>query len=141
MRVRLQFSAQKTIGSMLIRWWTWSDYSHVDFILPDGRLLGARHDGVNIRDPYETTRKLIVEVDAGEFVLNTAYKQIGKPYDWTAIFGFMVKRDWQEPDAWFCSELVAWAFEQTGISLIRSDGLYKISPRDLLLSPLLKESR
>lgn len=31
--------------------------------------------------------------------------QVGKPYDWTALLSWVVRRDWQEPDSWFCSEL------------------------------------
>lgn len=135
MKIRLQFSAQDKIGSRLICWWTWSDYSHVDFVLSSGKLLGARGDGVKIRDPYPTKRKLIVEVEASEDVLLAAHSQIGKPYDYTAMLGFIVKRDWQETDSWFCSELLAWAFEHGGKPLIRADGIYKVAPRDLLLSP------
>lgn len=35
------------------------------------------------------------------------YAQIGKPYDWTAIVGFALMRDWSEEDWWFCSEIGA----------------------------------
>ncbi len=135
MKIVLQFSAQDKIGSRLICWWTWSQYSHVDFIMPSGRLLGARGDGVAIRDQYQTKIKRIVEVEASDAVLRAALSQLGKPYDYTAMAGFITRRDWQEQDSWFCSELVAWAFEQAGKPLIRTDGLYKVSPRDLLLSP------
>lgn len=30
--------------------------------------------------------------------------QIGKKYDWTALLSWIVRRDWQEDDRWFCSE-------------------------------------
>ena len=34
-------------------------------------------------------------------------RQVGKPYDWTAIAGFVLWRDWQDEDRWYCSELAA----------------------------------
>jgi hypothetical protein len=34
-----------------------------------------------------------------------AVRQEGLPYDWSAIFGMAVLRDWQRPDAWYCFEL------------------------------------
>jgi uncharacterized protein YycO len=30
--------------------------------------------------------------------------QINKKYDWTALLSFIVQRDWQMDDRWFCSE-------------------------------------
>lgn len=37
---------------------------------------------------------------------NFLLDQSGKPYDWRAICAFgMGERDWENPDAWFCSEL------------------------------------
>lgn len=30
--------------------------------------------------------------------------QLGKSYDWTALLSFVVHREWDEDDRWFCSE-------------------------------------
>ena len=38
--------------------------------------------------------------------------QIGKPYDKTGALGLGLHRDWQEDDAWWCSELIPWAAQQ-----------------------------
>lgn len=43
-----------------------------------------------------------------------------------------LRRRWQDNDAWFCSELVAWAFEAGGRSLFREHA-WRITPRDLYL--------
>ena len=49
-KVWLRFVTEKGFTSAAIRWFTWSDWSHVDFVLKDGRFLGARLDGgVQIR--------------------------------------------------------------------------------------------
>lgn len=31
--------------------------------------------------------------------------QVGKKYDWTALLSWIVRRNWQDEDSWFCSEL------------------------------------
>lgn len=136
----LQFSTQRTLGSWLIRKFTWSDYSHVDIVLPDGRLLGAMSDGVAIREPYPCDRvaryKLDIPMISHDLAKIFAEDQLGKDYDWPAIFGMIIRNNWQQPDRWFCSELVAWAFQQAGSPLINDQG-HRITPRDLLLSPFL----
>jgi hypothetical protein len=61
---------------------------------------------------------------------------VGKPYDLTALFGLLMRRDWQEEDRWFCSELVGWAFAQGGSPLFRADALHRITPQNLwMLAP------
>lgn len=137
--ITLQFSTTKGIGSHVIRWATWSPYSHVDLVLDDGRLLGAtsRH-GVAIRDPEPTSACARFRVSAREDVIVAARSQIGRPYDWPGIFGWGFRRNWQEQDSWFCSELIAWAFQQAGQPLLRFDKAWRVTPRDILLSPLLE---
>jgi hypothetical protein len=136
--ITLQFSAQRLPASWLIRWFTWSPFSHVDLVLPDGRLLGARGSGgVAIRDPEPFYKVARFQVDAPDRVLDLAAEQIGKPYDWAAILGIAARGDWQDQGRWFCSELVAWAFQQAGRPLLRANHFHRITPRDLLLSPYL----
>jgi uncharacterized protein YycO len=136
--ITLQFSAQAKPGSWLIRKFSWSDYSHVDFVLPDGTLLGATGSkGVAIRQPdaYSACDRFVVDAPAS--VLDIAASQIGKPYDWPAILGFVAQHNWQDENAWFCSEFVFWALNQSGVALLRAPK-HRITPRDLLLSPYLK---
>ncbi|KAG0188260.1 hypothetical protein DFQ28_005152 [Apophysomyces sp. BC1034] len=65
-----------------------------------------------------------------------AASQIGKPYDYTAILGLGLRRDWQQDDAWFCSESVAWAFDSAGHPLFRPDSLRRVTPQHLwMLAP------
>jgi uncharacterized protein YycO len=143
-KVRLQFSTTKDFGSKFIRLMTWSEYSHVDIVLPDGTLLGARMvNGVQIRpadycnfsrvDIYET----IVPVN-DTLIYDFARSQVGKPYDWKGIINIGLERNWQEPDSWFCSELAAWCFTQAGTPLLSvGEQYYRVTPRDLTISPLL----
>ena len=146
--ISLQFSALNDIASEAIKLFERSWCSHVDAILPDGTLLGARADvygnvpaGVQIRPPGYApfTRTLVVQLattDAQEAAwmvfLDT---QIGKPYDMLAIAAFAVARDWREPNSWFCSELIAAALEKCGwFPKPLAEAANEITPRDLLLA-------
>lgn len=124
----------------MIRWVTWSEFSHVDFVMPDGRLLGARGDGVRVRNPYGVYQFIRAEVDAPDSVLERAISQIGKPYDYTAIVGFLFRRNWQLREAWDCAELVAWAFSAEGHAILSTSDYHRITPRDILLSTAVRRT-
>lgn len=68
-------------------------------------------------------------------VVAAARSQVGKPYDWLGVAGIGFRRRWQDEDAWFCSELVAWAFAEAGTPLFREHA-WRITPRDIFI-PLL----
>src|SRR5271170_1819481 len=126
--IRLQFVLGRGISSQAIAWFSAGHFSHVDAILKDGTLLGARSDqigsippGVQIREPfYEPWKERCVMSIPATAQKQTAfteflYDQLGKPYDSTAIWGFASGRDWRADDSWFCSELMTAALEAAGI--------------------------
>lgn len=125
--VRLQFVQGRALTSSAISWFSSGHFSHVDIVLPDDRLLGARSDaadgvkGVAVRRAnYELWNKRVVfSVPATNVQVATAYKfafaQVGKPYDHTAILGFMFNRAWMDSDSWYCSELAMAMLEKAGV--------------------------
>lgn len=115
-----------------------SDWSHVDIVLPNGKLVGAIPAGVKERD-NNLKQYIRFKVDAPNEIENLIISQIGKKYDWNGVLGLWIKRNWQDTDNWFCSELVAWAFKEAGKPLLRTEHLERITPRDLLLSPYLEQ--
>lgn len=142
--VTLQFSTRPGLGSRLIRWFTWSEFSHVDFVLytADGVwLLGSKADGVKRRPYIESNYSHVARFnlpDCPPAAVQFAETQIGKPYDFSALFGFLLRRDWAEDDSWFCSELVYWAFEQAGYRPFRGMHMSRITPQHLLMLPTLR---
>lgn len=144
MIIALRFITSDSFVSRAIRHITWSEFSHVDLVVREG-LLGAQADGVKIRpDNYcKVTKVQVVTVDVPDMVAGKVLlfckSQIGKPYDYTALLGNLVHRDWQEQDSWFCSELIAAAFEQAGLPLL-SKQTNRITPGMLLASPWLQNS-
>lgn len=142
MTVRLRFITNpKSIVSAAIRWATFSEFSHVEFALPEG-YLGAHADGgVLLRHfDYDPSPKFaFARIECGETttrnVIQIARAQIGKPYDMTAIVGLFFNRDWRQPDSWFCSELVEYCFDAADCALLDDHKHYnRITPRDIVLS-------
>ncbi len=145
--ITLQFVAMNDPASEAIRLFERGWPSHVDAVLPGG-LLGARSDTIGGKPPgvqlraldYEAfDKRLLVHLPATPDIearfLAFLQSQLGKPYDKLAIAAFAVGRDWRTPDAWFCSELVAAALEQSGwFPAPLSNAANEITPRDLLLA-------
>lgn len=142
-QIRLQFVAvHGDLGSDLIAWFGHTAaVSHVDAVLPNGTLLGARMDGgVQIRaadyEKFTTSIGIVLPATDEQEVafLGFLHAQIGKPYDHTAIMAFAADRNWQDPDSWFCSELQAAALHACHWfphDLVAP--FNKIAPADLLL--------
>ena len=134
--VPIVFCRQHHPGSVLLRAFLWSAWSHCAIV--DGQTVieaSARH-GVRERPLAdllaESSRVELVTIQTSraEAVLAAARTQIGKPYDWPGVLGIGFRRRWQDSDSWFCSELVAWAFHTAGCPLFRLDA-WRVTPRDL----------
>ena len=139
--IALKFSTGTGFGSGIIRWFTWSKYSHVDLILPNGTLLGAlQGKGVGIREDSRGGDKFTVNCseEVAQRVLLNSISFIGKEYDWWGAFAFGPRRDWQDSKKWFCSELIVHLFAQAGLSLLNTRESHRISPAMLVLSPYLR---
>lgn len=117
--------------------------SHTEAVMPDGTLLGAHIDGgVQARpadyDKGQFSRQLFVHLPTDDDMAGKFYaflrSQLGKPYDVEAIIAFVARRDWQEPDSWFCSEIQAAALVACGwFASPLATEFNHITPRDLLL--------
>ncbi len=134
--VTLVFSRKHHIGSLLLRAFLWSEWSHVAIVDGEDVIEAATGAGVRRRPLAdllaESSQYEIVDVPAlsPASVIAAARTQIGKPYDWPGVLGIGFRRRWQDDDSWFCSELVAWAFHTSGCPLFRIDA-WRITPRDL----------
>ena len=94
------------------------------------------------RAPIAQAIGLLFEVSGVNEAFAWALTQQGKKYDWRAILGLAVDRSWQERGRWFCSELVAAAFEKINLPLLNFYApVAFITPRDLMLSPLVTPIR
>lgn len=142
--IRLRFVTDASLVSTAIRTAQFGFWAtHVEAVMPDGTLLGAHYDGgVQARaadyDRGTFTREQFVDLPATVEQTDGFHAflraQVGKPYDVEAIAAFVARRDWQEPDAWFCSELQAAALVDCGwFASPLATEFSHITPRDLLL--------
>ena len=124
--------------SLAIRFATRSWASHAEFVLPDGSTFGSHADGGVKARPYVADRYVRLERYTAPNIEDAyawALTQAGKKYDFSAIAGIALDRNWRSGDRWFCSELIAAAWEHTPIPLLSpAADVSRITPRDLLLS-------
>lgn len=128
--------------SWAIRAGSWSRWSHVavidgDSVIEAVALKGVTRTSLEDRlrhDPSWAISSLPCKDPAA--VIAAAASQLGKPYDYTAVLGLGLHRDWQQDDSWFCSELTAWSFQQAGSPLFRTGASRRVKPQDLwMLQP------
>ncbi len=141
-KIGLLFSTTKNVFGFAIRTATWSDWSHVSIV--DGTYVieavaphGVRRATLDSVLKSYTRHELCYFpcMDAGK-IIKAAMSQIGKPYDYTAVLGIGIHRDWQEKDSWFCSELAAWSFDAAGEPLFRAEVMRRVTPNHLwMISP------
>jgi uncharacterized protein YycO len=139
--IRIQIVTSPGPISAAIRFETRCWASHVEFVeMVDGHTLGSRSKGGVMLRKGSLDRYSKVEQFTANGI-NEAYEwalmQVGKPYDYSAIAGITLNRNWRNESRWFCSELVAAAFEHAGCPILStrpSIGIWRITPRDILLS-------
>lgn len=136
--MQIIFTRRRSLGSALIRLATGSRWSHVSVGISPELVIDAtlRHGGVRHRSRAE----LLAESSAHEVrdvplpdeaaALAWLRAQVGKRYDWTAIVGFVMRRRWADPDAWFCSELAEAACVAGGLVRFRADA-WRLTPGHL----------
>lgn len=139
--VQLLYSRSRHISSAGIRLATWGEFSHVALVDGAQVIEAVFAGGVRAGDldaaKERASRWALVEYDhtnpAG--MIAAARSQIGKPYDKTGALGLGLHRDWQEDDAWWCSELVPWAAAQAGELWFMPQAMHRITPQHLWMRP------
>lgn len=66
-------------------------------------------------------------------------RQVGSSYDFVSVLRFLSRRDesLRSADRWFCSELIAFGFQEGGLPLLDRISAAYVSPGQLYTSPLL----
>lgn len=144
--ISLLFSTTSNPFSGVIRAATWSRWSHVSIVDGDHVIEAVALHGVR-RIPLtdaigRAKRHALVELPCRNphAVITAAITQLGKPYDYTAVLGIGLHRDWQEDDAWYCAELVAWAFDHANEPLFRPEALRRVTQEHIfMLAPAAPE--
>lgn len=126
--MKILFSRSRLPGSYLIRWLTFSQWSHVALLMDNGDVIEATWPKVrksNIKEFVRAHPDFVIRYLDGDE--DRVLSQIGKDYDISGLFMFLNPwRDWTTDDKWFCSELIAYA---TGLFTENS----RVSPQMLYL--------
>lgn len=129
--MRWQFVLGTDLSSKLIAWWgqSFGGWSHVDALLPDGTLLGARSDAVGGKPPgvqvrpadyarAKWTRRTIIELPCSAYEAATweafLRSQINCGYDKADILGLILGKPLMTSGHWICSALQLDALEVIG---------------------------
>ncbi|MEY4415322.1 MAG: hypothetical protein RIQ53_2615 [Pseudomonadota bacterium] len=112
--MRALFITSDRVSSRLIRAADGGPASHCGILLPSGGVLDSTmtHRGVRVRSllDFLADHRLVADIPLAlpdpAAAFDWGLAQIGTPYDWTALAGIALWRDWQEEDAWYCSELL-----------------------------------
>lgn len=102
--------------SWLIRIVTWSRWSHCGIIIGDSVIESTAMRGVTVtpladfiaRYKSHHIATVMVKDDVWS-AQERAMAEVGKGYDFLAIFGILFRTGWSNGNRWFCSELVAHA--------------------------------
>lgn len=146
--IKVRLIKEDKIHSALIRWYSWSNWNHVDFALPDGAFLGARvSGGVQIR-PHNYTKvveELYLGIELGSDlesqIMSWAHAQIGKPYDMKSIVNFAFRCDDDGNDnKFYCSEFICRAFQLFNHPILRLKYADRCPPEYIAMSMLLQET-
>ncbi len=138
----LVFTSGEQPISRAVRWFTWSPYSHVAIINNETgegweSITGSGVRLTNLPRVLRSADKHTIRyIDANSSLEDFLNKQIGKKYDYGAIFGFVFRKNWQAKDKWFCSELIAEAFSSVNNPILAKIS-WRVTPGNLLASPKL----
>ena len=134
--ITIRCIAESNIESELIRYWTWDQFSHTEFVLPDGYLGSRLSGGIQIRpfDYITVSRQAIFELTldpaAEEAVLSWAKAQIGESYGWKDVVDEALHDEIMKPSAMDCSHFVTKALSMGGFKVTRKP-FFQNTPADV----------
>lgn len=137
--IRAYYTNSRMPFSLMIRCRTGFLFSHVGFILPSGKIIEASaiRGGVK-QDTIENFLNRANKWSLTEYYCKNPQKfyefllsQEGRKYDYEGLVGYETEdRDFQDPSAWFCSELGESAFVTAGTPHFE-DNKVSVSPKEL----------
>jgi len=148
MATKLLFFKGISFVSKTIRLFTWGEYSHVGVLTDNDRLIEAWHLGgviENFLSQAPHTKGTVVDVyrilsDYDEKVfLSELRAEVGKGYDYYGIVNFIRRKDSNNWNRWFCSELVHAKLARAG-ALTLNAPCHKVNPTMLSYSPILSKT-
>lgn len=140
------FSSGNSIISKAIRWWTVSEWSHVAVAISKDSFVEATYPKVRVGLVEELyggkfvvlTPKVPLTFGEAERLVSYLLSKVGKRYDWRGLLSFVLRKNVHNKSYYFCSELVAEAYDHIGRPLLRRSPSW-VTPQDLYQSLELVE--
>ena len=114
--VTVVFASNNQPASLLIKLFTLSHWSHVAILDDEGYIYDSTLISGVRRIHFDEWREHYKELDFTIFPVKDRSKvfewlstQVGEKYDTLGIFSFILRKNYEDKDKWFCSELVAHA--------------------------------
>lgn len=145
MSLRMIFTNSKKPAAPLIRFVTWSDFSHVAILMNDEEIIHSDFHGVRIeplKDLQERSKNWMIveyECDCPEAVIEACKTQLGKPYDFTGLFGILFRDiNLQDDSKWWCSEFPMYGSMIAGWPTFNVEYIHRLTPQHWLMLPHTK---
>ena len=145
--MRLLAYKGKSWISKIIKRFTRSPYSHVALELGNGEVWEAWHKGGVVKrtnyhyghTPGTHIDVFVIDGEVDEAVVRDLASRVeGEDYGFSNVFRFGTRAPAKKDGTWFCSHLVLHLVYFGGVTLLNTIENYdQMSPRDVLLSPLL----
>jgi uncharacterized protein YycO len=114
--VTVVFASNNQPASIIIKLFTLSHWSHVAILDDEGYIYDATLLSGVRRIHFDEWKTHYKELDFTIFPVKDRTKvfewlqtQVGKKYDALGILSFILRKNYEDKDKWFCSELVAHA--------------------------------
>ena len=139
-------------GAKVIRWFSFSKFCHVSYLFDNG--VGAPEEieaiqgkGVHSQRFNDSSSNHVLfqipcTVTQAENLHMWATAQLKKKYDWMGLRAFYRRKRTENPNKWFCSELVAAGMKLIDLPLLRKEA-WKMDPdlvcASTVISPIGKD--
>lgn len=130
--------------SSLIRWQTFSRWSHCALVYPNGEWIIEAWPGKGVQKKKITDWNKVelffikgITEEQWKIAFNWAESQLGKGYDYWGVLHFIPRIHLPDNKKFFCSEFVFDALKVAGINLQERINAQELSPREIGISPLL----
>lgn len=136
--MKVIFSGNWLPGAAAIRIFTQSRWHHCGVIWGESVIESRMLSGTSVTTLAEFKERgnwAIIDIpmtdEQNETAIEYLLTQVGASYDYSGIFAvLMVRREWQNPTKWYCSELVAEACRRAGVPIARPQ-VAGVSPQDI----------
>lgn len=140
--LRIMFTNSYLPLSPVIRFVTWSKYSHMVIVINDNYVIHSDFNGVHIEPIVDLMNRskswMIVEYECknSQAIINEAIKLLNRPYDYGALIGIAIRRiELQDDSKYVCSEFPAAACQNANDPFFCTDYLHRITPQHWLMLP------